>query len=233
MYDDDQNAPPINPLPPVVVVLSLMIAGVELAAQAVENGLVDQIFGMRSRLEVLDGYGFSGEALDWMIEAGRYPLEYIKRCVTYLFVHGNFTHALFTTVFILAIGKMVAEVFSTLSFLIIFFASGIVGALAYGLLLDANLLLIGAFPAVYGLIGAMTFMLWVMAKVTGQSQARAFSLIGMLLGIQLFFKLVFGGSNDWVADLTGFATGFILSFALAPNGSERVVAVLNRIRRRR
>jgi membrane associated rhomboid family serine protease len=40
-------------------------------------------------------------------------------------------HAAFVVVFILAIGKMVAEVFSPLAFVAIFWVSAIFGALAY------------------------------------------------------------------------------------------------------
>jgi membrane associated rhomboid family serine protease len=76
-------------------------------------------------------------------------------------------------------------------------------------------------------------MLWVLARIKGENQYRAFSLIGFLLGIQLFFKLVFGGGDDWVADIAGFVTGFLLSFVLAPDGSERLIKVVGRIRRRR
>ena len=46
-------------------------------------------------------------------------------------------HAAFVVVFILAIGKMVAEVFSPLAFVAIFWVSAVFGALAYVLLLDS------------------------------------------------------------------------------------------------
>ncbi len=56
----------------------------------------------------------------------------------------------------------------------------------------------------------------------GANQSRAFTLIAFLMGIQLVFGLIFGGSKDWVADLAGFATGFALSFFLAPGGWARM-----------
>ena len=36
------------------------------------------------------------------------------------------------------------------------------------------------------------------------------------------FGLLFGGGWDWVADLAGFATGFLLSFVVSPGGWARV-----------
>jgi len=56
----------------------------------------------------------------------------------------------------------------------------------------------------------------------GAPQARAFSLIGMLVAIQLGFNLIFGGSPDWVADVIGFGAGFLMSFALIPGGWQRI-----------
>ncbi len=153
-----------------------------------------------------------------------WPVEHVIRTVTYLFVHGSFTHAAFAGVMLLALGKMVGEVFSALATLAIFVLSGIVGALGYALFLDASQPLFGAFPGIYGLIGAFTFLLWTRLGQLGANQARAFVMIGFLLGIQLLFGLLFGGNKDWVADVCGFATGFLLSFVFAPGGWQHLVS---------
>jgi membrane associated rhomboid family serine protease len=55
-------------------------------------------------------------------------------------------------------------------------------------------------------------------------RARAFTLIGFLMGIQLVFGLLFGGGLDWVADLAGFVAGFALSFVVAPGGVSQILA---------
>lgn len=233
MSNQDINAAPVNPLPAVVIIFSIAIAAVELLFQAAENGLVATPGAIGWRLDAIQTYGYFDAVLKWMIETGRTPPEHLMRFVTYPFVHASLTHAAFAIVFILAIGKMVAETFSSLAFIVIFFASAIVGALAYSLFLTTGVPLIGAYPSVYGMIGALTFMLWVRAKFEGSNQFRAFSLIAALLGIQLFFKLVFGGGNDWIADIAGFATGFCLSFVLAPDGAQRILQTLERVRRRR
>ena len=57
---------------------------------------------------------------------------------------------------------------------------------------------------------------------TGGDRYHAFSLIGFLLGIQLLFSVLFGGSRDWVADIAGFGAGFVLSFLVSPGGWGRV-----------
>ena len=89
--------------------------------------------------------------------------------------------------------------------------------------------LFGGYPAVYGLIGGFTFLLWVNLAAVGANKYRAFSLIGVLLVIQLLFAVVFGGNWTWVAELAGFATGFLMTFLVSPGGFDRI---LGQIRQR-
>jgi membrane associated rhomboid family serine protease len=218
------NASPLNPLPWVVWVLVLPVVAVEALLSLGTRGLIGGPGALGWRLAAIQDYAFSGTVFDWMLQTGRFPPQHVMRFVTYPFVHGNVTHTVFVVVFILALGKMVGEIFRPWAVLLVFFGSAIAGALAYGLLLDDPRPLIGGYPAVYGLIGAFTFLMWVRLAGTGATQYRAFTLIGLLLGIQLVFSLLFGGGNDWVADVAGFVTGFALSFVVSPGGWGRVVA---------
>lgn len=226
MSDPDQRPPetisPVNPLPPVVVALFLMIIGIEAVLSLAARGIIGGAGGIGWRLEAIQSYAFSGVIFDWMWNNGLWPTEHLIRFVSYLFVHASFTHALFVCVMLLALGKMVGEVFSGLATLAVFIVSGVVGALAYALLLDDQAPLIGGFPGVYGLIGAFTYLLWLRLGELGAQQVRAFSLIGFLMGIQLIFGLLFGVQNDWVADAVGFAAGFALSFFVSPGGVSRL-----------
>ncbi|TDK42255.1 rhomboid family intramembrane serine protease [Antarcticimicrobium luteum] len=212
----------VNPLPPVVAALFLVIMGIEVAFFLGARGLVGGPAAVGWRLSALQSYGFSGEIFDWMWLTGTWPVAHLIRFVSYPFVHGSFTQSLFVGVFVLAMGKMVAEIFGSLAMLAIFVVSAVGGALAYAALLNDPAWLIGGFPAVYGLIGAFTFILWRRLGAVGANQSRAFSLIAMLMGIQLVFGLIFGASADWVADLGGFATGFVLSFFVSPGGWARM-----------
>ncbi len=217
---------PFNALPPIVVALAVLIFGIELVFQAGARGFVGGPEAVGWRLEAIQTYAFSGVIFDWMIETGRWPLEHLMRFVTYPFVHNSFTHVLMVIVFLLALGKMVGEVFGTLAVLVVFFMSAIVGALAYAVLLNDPAPLYGGYPAVYGLIGSYTFMLWISLTGTGNTQYKAFTLIGFLLGIQLVFGLLFGGNKDWLADVFGFLTGFAVSFAMVPGAWGRMIKKL-------
>lgn len=226
MSDNHHRPPetisPVNPLPPVVVALFLMIIGIEAVLSLAGRGLLGGPGGVGWRLEAIQSYAFSGLIFDWMWDNGVWPAEHLIRFVSYLFVHASFTHALFVCVMLLALGKMVGEVFSGFATLSVFVVSGAVGALAYAVFLDDQMPLVGGFPGVYGLIGAFTYLLWLRLGQMGAQQVRAFSLIGVLMGIQLIFGLLFGAQNDWLADVFGFATGFVMSFVVSPGGFARL-----------
>jgi membrane associated rhomboid family serine protease len=226
----DTNAPPLNPLPLVVWVLALPIIGIELVLGLAGAGLVGGAEGIGWRLQLVERLAFSPDLMRYFLATGQYPLDGLHRLVSYPFVHGNLTHVVFVVVILLALGKMVGEVFRWWAVLLVFFASAIVGALVYTLVLPGvSAPLIGGYPPVYGLIGGFTFLLWVNLAAVGANKYRAFSLIGFLLGIQLVFGLLFGGGYEWVADLSGFACGFVLSFVVSPGGWARV---LEKVRQR-
>jgi membrane associated rhomboid family serine protease len=222
------NESPVNPLPPVVVALFLVMAGVEVAFELGSRGLIGGPGAVGWRIAAIERYAFSGQILDWMLATGQFPPEHVMRLVTYPFIHGSFTHAMIGSVMLLALGKMVGEVFGALATLAIFVLSSVGGAVAYGLILDTQVPLFGAFPPVYGLIGAFTYLLWVRLGQMGAQQVRAFSLIGMLLGLQLIFGLLFGSTNDWVADLGGFGVGLGLSLFLVPGGWRKLLSLVRR-----
>lgn len=222
----DPDASPFNSVPPVIVALALAILFVEIALWGASRGLLGGAGGVGWRASAVQSYAFYGPILDYMIEIGSFNLHDIGRFLTYSFIHASFTHVLFVLVFVLALGKMVAETVSPLAAIVVFFGSAAVGALAYAALTNDTRPLLGGFPAVYGLIGAFTFLLWVRLGAAGAPQYRAFSLIGVLLALQLLFGLVFGGTNDWVAEVAGFVFGFAITPIVAPGGFRLLLAKL-------
>ena len=223
MHNPDHDVSPFNAIPPVVTVLVAVIGLIEIGLQLGQAGLVGGPTAIGWRTELVERFGFFDTVFEWMRTNGSYPLEGLWRFVTYVIVHYEITHAIFACVMLLAIGKFVGERFSALSVFVIFVASAVTGALFYGLLLNESRQLIGSYPAIYGLLGAFTWTLWMGFGRTGQNRLQAFQLIALLMGLQLLFGLIAGGSGmDWVADLFGFLTGFLLSFVLAPDGPQRI-----------
>lgn len=223
---DQYNEPPLNPLPPVVWMLLLPIIAMELVLSAGTMGFAGGADAVGWRSDAIQRFALAPTMLDQMLETGRFNADYAKRFLTYAFVHGNTTHALFASVFVLALGKFVGEVYRGWAVLVIFVGAVIAGGLVYSLVPGLKIALYGAYPGAYGLIGAFTFILWARLGAVHENRARAFTLIGFLLGIQLLFGALFGGAPDWIADVAGFATGFLLSFVVGPGGPVRLLQLI-------
>ena len=93
---------------------------------------------------------FAPDLMLQMIALGDYPPEHVMRLVSYPLVHGNMTHALFVVVILLALGKMVGEVFRWWAVLVVFFGAAVAGAFAYMAVPGNAAPLFGGYPAVYG-----------------------------------------------------------------------------------
>lgn len=221
------NASPVNPIPPAVLALFAVMAVAEVIFSLGSRGLAGGPEAIGWRVAAIERFAFSGEILGWMAQTRSFPPEHVMRFVTYPFVNGAFTSTLFACVMLLALGKMVAEALGQGRTLGIFFGSAAGGALIYAAL-GIGTPLYGGFPPVYGLVGAFTYLAWIRAKRLGEAQLRAFSLIGVLLGLQLVFGLLFGGGPWWVAEVGGFACGFGLTMLMVPGGTRRLIARIRR-----
>lgn len=223
----DEN--PFNSVPMVPMALVLIIAGIELTLSAAGNGFIGGAQGIGWRNAAFQDYAFVPAVMTEIFERGRGTFNLWQRFVTYAFIHGSFTHALWACVLLLALGKYVGEVFRPAAFAILFFTSTIGGALVYGALSWQNTPLVGAYPGVYGLIGAYTYLTWLTLGRMGENQLKAFQLIGILLGILLVYSMIFGSTPTWIAEVAGFVIGLFIAPVLAPGGWG---AFLRRIRNR-
>lgn len=218
----DHNASPLNPLPPIVWVIALPMIVIELVLNLGARGVIGGDAALGWRIAALERIAFFPDLLRQMIETDRYPVMDVLRLFTYPLVNANLTNAIFAVVIFLALGKMVGEVFRWWAIVVVFFGSAGFAALVYTSVPVLKTALIGGYPAVYGMIGAFTFLLWVRLLAQGANQYRAFGMIGFLLFAQFIFGALFGGGTEWVADIAGFAAGFCLSFVVSPGGWARV-----------
>ena len=179
------------------------------------------------RLEAIQKLAFIPDLWREMLSFGQFPAEHMVRLVAYPFVHGNLTQAAFAIVILLALGKFTGEVLRFWAVLVVFFGAAVAGALAYGLF-ASRVPLFGAYPGDYGLVGAFTYLMWLRLAGSGR-EYRAFSMIGLLMGAQLLFGLFFGIGLSWIAELTGFAAGFVLTVLVTPGGIPRL---MDRLRQR-
>jgi len=220
----DHNAPPLNPLPPVVWALALPMIALEIVLQIGAAGIAGGPDAVGWRVEAITKIAFVPDLWREMWALGTFPAEHMLRFVSYPFVHANLTHAAFAVVILLALGKFTAEVLRPWAVLAVFFGAVATGALAYGFL-DTPMPLFGAYPGDYGLVGAFTYLMWLRLAGSGR-EYRAFSMIGILLAAQLLFGLLFGGGLGWLADLAGFAAGFVITVLVVPGGISHLKARL-------
>lgn len=223
----DHNAPPLNPLPPVVWALALPMIAMEIVLQLGTAGVAGGPDAVGWRIDAITRLAFVPDLWREMLSLRDFPPEHMARFVGYPFVHGNLTHTAFAVVILLALGKFVGEILRFWAVLVVFFGAAVVGALAYGLV-ATRVPLFGAYPGDYGLVGAFTYLMWLRLAGSGR-EYRAFTMIGFLLGAQLIFGVFFGGGMDWIADLAGFAAGFGLTILVTPGGIGRM---MDRIRQR-
>lgn len=228
--DDDGGAPhaqPLLALPGAVWALVAAIAGIELVLQAAALGLVDAPGAAGWRLALVRDYGLQGAQFDRLVQIRRFDPAEMLRLVTYGFLHTGWLHALFVVVLAAALGKFTAEETGRpWVALAVFLAGSVVGGAMWALILAPQHWLLGGYPGVFGLVGAFTFLLWSELGRKGANRGRAFALMGVLLALRLGFGLVAGFGHDWLADLAGFATGFLLTPLLVPEARRRLLARL-------
>lgn len=229
MYSDPDFEPPVNPIPPVIIVLVLAMVLVEGTLSLAEAGIVGGRTGIGWRIGALQDYGVSPLVLDVIATRSDYSFDLVRRFLTYAFVHGDFTHALFCMALLLALGKFVGDSFGSVKTFAVFVGSAAFGALLFCLLARDSSALFGGYPPVFGLIGAYTYILWLTLGQAGKNQLAAFRLIGFLLALQLVFGLLFGSGQSWIAELAAFVFGFGLATVLVPGGW---ATLLNRLRQR-
>jgi membrane associated rhomboid family serine protease len=221
---DPRNQSPFNALPPEIVVIAVVIAGIELMFQAGEAGLVGGREAVGWRLTAIRDWGVFDPLFAWMVQTRTVLPGEWARLLTYPLLHGSFGHAAFVVVFVLAIGNAVAPVYRGWRVWMVFWGAAVAGALAYILLFSTDRPLFGGYPAAYGLIGAFTLL--TRKGLTRAPPDKAFLLIGFLLAIQPVFGIV-GGQGlswvpDWVADVAGFAAGYGIAVLLFPGEWDRI-----------
>ena len=151
------------------------------------------------------------------IKAGRW-----WTLITSMFLHGGIVHILCNMVSLYYLGAMSESVFGKVKYLILYFASGIIGGIAFcaaQMAMGLSTGAVGASGAIFGLFGAYGYLLVRERKdnkifVMKPGQADITSYITML-AINIFFGLTSSGiANE--AHIGGLIAGFAISAIMYP-----------------
>jgi rhomboid protease GluP len=122
-----------------------------------------------------------------------------------LFIHANITHLVGNMLFLLIFGLKIEELVDNVYYLVIYFASGLVGNLL-SLLLGPQVISVGASGAIFGLFGAYTIYL-------GTSFGSSI-ILAIFYGSYMFLLNVRSGVNI-LAHLGGLVAGILIGFILS------------------
>ena len=124
---------------------------------------------------------------------------------TSMFVHADIVHLAGNMFFLLIFGLRAEELFSAKEYLAIYLLSGLAGNLLT-LLLEPNMISVGASGAIFGLFGAVTIYI---RRAVGQS------IISALMYAFFLLLLNSGYGVNVVAHFGGLAVGLLLGYWLA------------------
>jgi Rhomboid family len=231
LFDPNHNASPVNPVPPVALILAAPIVLIELVLQLAEAGLIGGPDAIGWRIKLVQEFAFFDTIWEAMLQTRHVQPDWIWRFFTYPFISSNFGEAMVGSVIVLGVATYLGKRFGPHKILLGFFGPTAVAAVAYGLAGDAPLPLMGPFPAAFGLLGVYSFLLWAKERFAGGSGWGAFRLVGFLITLHVIRWLIFGHGKAVFAEFVALMTGLALSLYITWTGRQLVKRAFNWIRR--
>jgi len=130
----------------------------------------------------------------------------VWRLISAMFLHGSLLHITMNMLSLWFVGRVVERWFSPISYIIIYFASGIVGGLI-SIYFHPNTIAIGASGAIFGIFGAMGGFVLVNRNRLASFE-EFIKQFGVILLLNLFIGVVFD-SVDLSAHIGGLVIGAI------------------------
>lgn len=156
-------------------------------------------------------------ALSWFMikEKGEY-----YRLLSSMFLHSDFEHLINNMLVLFFVGDNLERVVGKLKYLLIYFGSGIIAGLSsisYNMIKDRLVLSVGASGAIFGVVGAMGYILLV-------NKGHLEDISGRQILLFTIFSLYGGIANaniDNTAHIGGFIGGLIFALILYRKSTKR------------
>lgn len=166
------------------------------------------------RLRVL-AYAFGGFwpglLVDWQ---PNFPAQPALMFLTYGFLHGGPIHLVVNMVTLVSLGTAVTDRAGRLRYLLIYIASIVGGAVAFGLLASTLRPMVGASGALFGLAGALAMWDALDRRAQGATLGPVVRLVGLLAVLNLVLWWAMDGQLAWETHLGGFLAGAVAAFLL-------------------
>ena len=120
---DYKRSPIVNPIPTSILLIFFGIILVEAFLVFGFGGPLGKTETTIERLTLVQNYGVPPNLATWMFETGNFSIEYVSRFIVYPFINLSGLSVVFAAVLLLALGKMVGEVFSSFSVILIWLLS--------------------------------------------------------------------------------------------------------------
>ena len=135
--------------------------------------------------------------------------------LTSMFMHSSFFHLLCNMISLYYLGTLIERLYGTVRFLVLYFASGLVGGLFYlWMNYSVNAYAVGASGAIFGLFGACGILLILEYRkpllLNPQSTKQALTAFLGLLVVNLLMS--FQPGIAWQAHVGGLVTGAVIGF---------------------
>ena len=130
---DYNRSPIVNPIPTSILLIFSGIILVEALLVFGFGGPLAKTETTIERLNLVQNYGVPPNLASWMFETGNFSINYISRFILYPFINLSGLSVVFAAVLLLALGKMVGEVFSSFSVILIWLLSTFFAAIFYSI----------------------------------------------------------------------------------------------------
>lgn len=142
----------------------------------------------------------------------------VYRFLTAMFLHGGIQHLAGNMILLYFMGEMIENKIGSVKYAIIYFVSGIIGnviSYTYEMISGARYVSIGASGAVYGIIGALAYLVLIKTKGLNVDPRRLLIMLGLCVYSSFATPHV-----DFAAHIGGLAAGFIITALLCPKGGK-------------
>ena len=146
----------------------------------------------------------------WVINQGE-----SYRLLTSLFLYADMMHIVMNMLSLYMVGTMVEKLFSKISYLSIYFISGLFGSFA-SMFIHPSSGAVGASGAIFGVFGALAGFAWIHRQTMREQFIHFMKNFGVILLVNLGIGLVFP-SIDMSAHIGGLIAGLVGGMVVAKN----------------